>query len=109
MTNNRTELALKACEGLSDAELAERGEAGFKKMIERKRAYAGKFRGLAQMVATKVAPEIQAKDKRIAELEAQLADVTAKYDELLAASVEGKLDDTTEALGMLDAIKKKKD
>lgn len=37
---NRITLALAACEGLTDEELAQRGAGGFKKMIERKREYA---------------------------------------------------------------------
>lgn len=64
-TPDRIALALAACEGLSDAELAKRGPGGFKAMIERKRAYAHAARhnyaaGLQLMeVATKTAKELQ--------------------------------------------------
>lgn len=37
---DRTALALAACEGLTNEELAQRGAGGFKYTIERKRAYA---------------------------------------------------------------------
>jgi hypothetical protein len=39
-TQKRIQLAMAACEGLSDEELAQRGTGSFKKMIERKRAYS---------------------------------------------------------------------
>lgn len=44
---DRTTLALKACEGMTDEDLAQRGDKGFSKMIIRKRAYAAAARQLA--------------------------------------------------------------
>ena len=44
---DRTTLALAACAGLSDAELAERGNQGYAKMIQRKRKYAQAARMMA--------------------------------------------------------------
>lgn len=44
---DRTTLALAACAGLNDAELAQRGAEGFKKMIQRKRKYAQAARMMA--------------------------------------------------------------
>ena len=46
---DRITLALAACEGLSNEELAQRGAGGFKAMIERKRTYA---RAARHMYAT---------------------------------------------------------
>lgn len=78
---DRTTLALAACAGISDTELAERGNQGYAKMIQRKRKYAQAARMLA--VAN-----------------AHLAKELAKTLEQLDAPV----GDTTLAAGMLASI-----
>jgi hypothetical protein len=96
MSNNRTQLALAADEGLTDQELAERGTAGFKKMIARKRFYS------------KVANEVAEANKKLkAELTAVRAqlELTAKnYDALLATL---HPEDVTQAGALLEGIFKK--
>ena len=87
-TTTRTQLALAACEGLSDAELAERGAQGFAKMILRKRNYATAARALDN-ANQKLAGDNKA-------LKDQLAAITAKYDELLA-STQPQVDDLADA------------
>lgn len=87
-TTTRTQLALAACEGLSDAELAERGAQGFAKMIIRKRTYATAARALDK-ANQKLAGDNKA-------LKDQLAAITAKYDELLA-STQPQVDDLADA------------
>ena len=72
MTSERIALALAACEGLSDAELAQRGAGGFKAMIERKRSYAAAARHL-HAVLEKVAPAAQAQAKELAALKESFA------------------------------------
>lgn len=42
--DNRTKLALDACAGMTDEDIAGRGHEGFIKMIIRKRTYAAMFR-----------------------------------------------------------------
>ena len=79
-TTTRIDLALAACEGLSDLELTERGAGGFKNMITRKRYYSKAARELA---AANLAMQEQ-----VAALKAQLATVTANYDALQASVIE---------------------
>lgn len=44
---NRTELALLACEGMTDEDLMKRGQSAFPKMIDRKRHYSKAARVMA--------------------------------------------------------------
>lgn len=46
-TTTRTELALAACQGMSDEELQQRGASGYASMRDRKRKYAAAARLLA--------------------------------------------------------------
>lgn len=94
---DRTNLALAACQGLSDAELAERGTAGYQKMRDRKRHYAKVARTMAGM-GKALLDENTALKKRIAQLEA-----TASQMQALDAPVT----DTSAAADMLAAISKK--
>lgn len=66
-TTQRIALALAACEGLSDAELAQRGAGGFKKMIERKRAYAQSARFYGAVIE-RIMPILEAAKKEIVAL-----------------------------------------
>lgn len=43
----RTELALAACQGMTDKDISDRGPGGFAAMIDRKRQYAFAARALA--------------------------------------------------------------
>lgn len=97
---DRTSLALAACSGLSDAELADRGPQGFKKMIERKRKYAHAARTLV-IASAALEAQLSAAQARIAQLEQQVA--TYKAIEKLDAPVE----DTSQAADMLASISKK--
>jgi cell division protein FtsB len=95
---DRTTLALAACQGLSDAELAERGTGGYLKMRDRKRKYSTAAKML-YVAGQKQHAELQKAQARIAQLEAEVAALKA-----LQADVE----DTTEAAQMLQAISAKK-
>ncbi len=88
-TPERIALALAACEGLSDAELADRGPAGYRKMRDRKRAYAAAARKLAVACATLIG-RMKAMEKAAAEIEA----------------LDDHVDDTSQAAAMLDAMMK---
>lgn len=98
---DRTTLALAACQGLSDAELADRGPQSFKKMIERKRKYAASARIL---IVTAVQQE-----KKIEALKAQVAALTQQVATFQAIEkLEAPVDDTTQAASMLASIASKK-
>lgn len=106
MTTTRTELALAACEGLSDTELAERGAGSFKAMIHRKRNYAAAARTL-DLAAKQLQARAKKAEAKLKDMEAQLAAVTAKYDELLAGQIEASSTDTNQAAQLLAAISNK--
>jgi len=91
---DRTTLALAACAGLSDAELAQRGAQGYAKMIERKRKYAA----AARLVAT--ANEVLAKE--LAKTKAALKAAQAQLTTL--EQLDTPISDTTQAMGMLANI-----
>lgn len=91
---DRTTLALAACAGISDAELAERGAQGFKKMIERKRKYATAARRAA-VANAQLAKEL-AKTK--AALKAAQAQLTT------LEQLDAPVGDTALAAGMLASI-----
>lgn len=81
-TTTRQNLALQACEGLSDAELEKRGAGAFKAMIERKRGYADSSRKLAVSLL-QAGTLLGQRDKKIAALEKQVAELQAKYEAAL--------------------------
>ena len=91
---DRANLALAACAGLSDAELAERGNQGYAKMIQRKRKYAAAARLLAVANAQLTKELAQAK----AALKAAQAQLTT------LEQLDAPVDDTTLAAGMLASI-----
>ena len=94
---DRTTLALAACQGMTDEDLAKRGPAGFAKMIDRKRKYA--------FVARTLAASVPAMKKRIADLEQQLALAKSQIAELQA--LDAPVTDTTEAAALLASLGKK--
>lgn len=91
---DRTTLALAACAGIDDTELAQRGAQGFKNMIQRKRKYAAAARIMA------VANEHLAKElaKTQAALKAAQAQLTA------LEQLDAPVGDTSLAAGMLASI-----
>ena len=91
---DRTTLALAACTGISDAELAERGNQGYAKMIQRKRKYAQAARMMAVANAHLIKQLAQAK----AALEAAQTQLTT------LEQLDAPVGDTTLAAGMLASI-----
>lgn len=67
----RVELAMLACDGLTNDELAARGKAGFSKMITRKRMYATSARVL-KATRDALADELAQSLKEIESLKAKL-------------------------------------
>lgn len=104
---DRTTLALAACAGLDDAELAKRGPQGFKKMIERKRKYAAAARllaaGLPGMQKT-----IAKQQAEIEKLKVQNKILQAQVETLESYSLPAG-DDTSAAAQALASIAAKKD
>lgn len=98
---DRTTLALAACAGLTDAELAQRGTSAFSKMIERKRKYANAARALAKGIEIAEAA-LTAKNKQIADLQKQLA--AAKSHAAALEQLDAPVTDTAQAAAMLAAI-----
>lgn len=96
---DRTTLALAACAGLSDTELADRGPQGFKKMIERKRGYAKAARTMA-MVNAQLAIQMKQAKAKLAELEAKIATLEA------IEQMDAPINDTTQAANLLAALSK---
>lgn len=94
-STQRILLALAACEGLSDAELAQRGAGSFKAMIERKRGYAKSARYYGA-VLEKVVPALEAARK---ELEAMKAAQTT------LEQLDNPVEDVSEAAALLAGIK----
>ena len=93
---DRTTLALAACTGLSDAELAERGASAFARMITRKRQYA-----TAARTMTAVSKKLLTEN---AELAKQLAQAQATIKAL--QELDAPITDTTEAAGLLAGLSK---
>jgi hypothetical protein len=93
---DRTTLALAACAGLTDAELAERGPQGFKKMRDRKRQYATAARMLAK--------GMELAEAKIADLQKQL-DAAKKHAAALE-QLDAPVTDTTQAANLLAALGK---
>jgi hypothetical protein len=93
---DRTTLALAACAGLTDAELAERGANGYRKMRDRKRQYATAARMLAK--------GMELAEAKIAALEKQLA--SARKHAAALEKLDIPVTDTTQAADMLAAIGK---
>ena len=94
---DRTTIALAACKGMTDADLAQRGTAGFAKMIDRKRKYATAARTLAA-AGNKLATENEALKKQVAALQAQLATLE---------QLDAPVTDTSAAQSLLAGIKAK--
>lgn len=95
---DRTTLALEACQGLSDKELAQRGPAGFSKMIERKRKYAAVARLLDKVAKDQL--------KEIDKLKLQIKILTTQVETM--TSLDAPVTDTSEASSMLAAFAAKK-
>lgn len=93
-TTQRIILALAACEGMTDADLAARGKGGFLKMINRKRGYAQSARYYGA-VLEKVVPALEAARKELEAMKAAQATL-----EQLDAPVE----DVSEAAALLAGI-----
>ena len=91
---DRTTLALAACAGISDAELAERGTQGYAKMIQRKRKYAQAARMLAVANAHLA--------KELAKTQAALKAAQAQLTTL--EQLDAPVGDTALAAGMLASI-----
>lgn len=91
---DRATLALAACQGLDDTDLAQRGAQGFKNMIDRKRKYAAAARILA------VANEHLAKE--LAKTQAALKAAQAQITTL--EQLDAPVGDTSQALSMLTAL-----
>ena len=96
-SNERIDLALAACEGLTDTELKQRGPGGFKAMIERKRKYSA--------AANQFATAAAILNKRLNATVKQLAQVQANVAEMNALDV--PVADVTQAADMLSALSKK--
>ena len=91
---DRTTLALTACAGISDAELAERGTQGYAKMIQRKRKYAQAARMMA-VANAHLAKELA---------KAQAALKAAQTQLTTLEQLDAPVGDTTLAAGMLAHI-----
>lgn len=91
---DRTTLALAACQGLSDAELAQRGPQGFGKMIQRKRKYAAAARIMA-VANAQLAKELAKTKAALKEAQAQLTTLE---------QLDAPIGDTSLAAGMLASI-----
>ena len=87
----RIALALAACEGLSDAELQQRGTGGYQAMIVRKRNYAN--------AARLVSAGMKVVKQQLAAASAQVATMATSLKELEAC--ETPITDTTEAAAIL--------
>lgn len=96
---DRTTLAIAACEGLTNEDLAQRGAGAFAKMIERKRKYAFAARTLADTLS--------AAKKTIDNLQQQLALAQAQIATM--QELDAPVPDTTEAAALLASISVKKD
>lgn len=94
---DRITLALAACQGMTDEDLAKRGTGAFAKMIDRKRKYAFAARTLAAAVPTL--------EKKVAELQHQLALAQAQLASL--QELDEPVTDTTEAAALLANLSKK--
>lgn len=93
-TAQRIALALAACQGLTDDDLAARGPGGFAKMIDRKRRYATAARTL-DVVVKMAAARLKDTTAKLELAQAQLASL---------AALDAPVADTTQAAGMLAAI-----
>ncbi len=94
MTTDRTTLALAACQGLTNEELAKRGPGGYLKMRDRKRSYATAARVLAT--------GMDAADLKIAQLQAELEAAKKKIAAL--EQIDAPVTDTTQAASVLAGI-----
>jgi len=95
-TTQRIILALAACEGLSDAELAQRGAGGYKAMIERKRSYAASARYYGAVIE-KMVPVAEDNAK-------ELAALRGAYQ--ILEQLDAPVEDVSEAAALLAGIGK---
>ena len=91
---DRTTLALAACQGLDDTELAQRGAQGFAKMIQRKRKYAAAARLLA-VANAQLAKELAKTQAALKAAQAQLTTLE---------QLDAPISDTSQASSMLASI-----
>lgn len=94
---DRTTLALAACKGITDAELADRGEAGYMKMRDRKRHYAAAARTIA-VIGKKLLSDNKQLEAKVAALQKQLATLE---------QLDAPVTDTTDAANLLACLTKK--
>lgn len=94
---DRTTLALAACQGLDDAELAQRGAGGYQKMRDRKRHYASLARA-ASIGLKMAAKQMKEQQAKIAQLEATIAELQ---------NLDAPITDTSEAANLLAGLNKK--
>lgn len=94
---DRTTLALAACQGLTDEELAQRGPEGYRKMRDRKRQYATAARMLAK--------GMEMAEAKIAKLQDQVAKLQARVAAL--QELDAPVTDTSEAASLLANLAKK--
>ena len=95
---SRIQLALAACEGLTDEELAKRGAGSFAKMINRKRQYAAAARTLkaaSDVMGNELALTIKQMEKAQSDL-AKAQSTVATMDML-----DAPITDTSQADAML--------
>lgn len=101
---DRTTLALAACQGLTDEELAKRGTGGYRKMRDRKRHYAALARGMAAVIVQAKA-EVDKRDAIIAKLHNEIAALKMGINAL--QELDAPVTDTSEAASLLANLAKK--
>ena len=101
---SRIELALDACSGLTDEELAKRGNGSFAKMIERKRNYAFAARSLNSTQEVLMA-ELKSARKQLAAAQEEVGKAQALI--AMLEHLDAPVTDTSQALELIeDALKK---
>ena len=103
MTDRNT-LALAACKGMTDEDLAQRGPAAFAKMIDRKRKYATAARTLA-VGGAKILAANKVLEQQVAHLQDQLA--KAKAQIALLQELDEPVTDTSIAAELIASFSKK--
>lgn len=103
---SRSILALAACEGLTDQELAKRGAGAFAKMINRKRAYAHAARTL-KVTAGVMGAELLLARQQLEKAQQDLAQAQATIAMLDA--MDAPVTDTSAASELLAGIMNSQD